>query len=67
MQKQLRTPTNPASFKSAGIDITDGPSRAEYERFIADLKVHLAPFSPENHAGPTFEEFSLSIKEHDHG
>ena len=57
---QLRTPTNPASFRAAGIETDDG-LRAEYDRFCADLKADF-PAAAEYFQPPTFEEFKLAMK-----
>jgi hypothetical protein len=58
MQKQLRTPTNPASMRAAGIDLSDRPDKeAEYQRFCDDLKRNLPPVEAEVNGTPTFAEW----------
>jgi len=65
MNRQLRTPTNPATLGAA----LDEPSdlRAEYDKFCADLKRHFHPVEGEYHRVPSFEEYRLAVRENEHG
>jgi hypothetical protein len=64
--RQLRVATNPASFKAAGIDITDD-LRAEYEEFCEECRRDLDPIESEYGGVPTFTEWKLTYREKDHG